>query len=146
MEAFFIARVPHEGTRHGVRGAQEFITKATEELQEARAMRGDRRPPPGAAPCPGEDDELHICINIPVLNGSTTQGHFWPSRAGRCEGPPHSYIRMPFGLPNAVATFQCRLRSIVAVQEARYHMVLAKVATALREPQERPEVQDQGNS
>ena len=68
MEACFITRFPHEGTRHGVPGAQEFITKATEELQEARAMRGDRRPPPGAAPCPGKDNKLRVCVNIPGLN------------------------------------------------------------------------------
>ena len=68
MEACFIARFPHEGTRHGVPGAKEFITKATEELQEARAMRGDRRPQPGVDPHPGEDSELRICVNIPGLD------------------------------------------------------------------------------
>ena len=68
MEACFVARFPHEGTRQGVPGAQEFITKATEELQEARAMRGDRHPPPGMAPCPGEDSELRVYVNIPGLN------------------------------------------------------------------------------
>ena len=76
MEACFSARFRQEGTRHGVPGAQEFITKATEELQEARAMRGDRRPPPGAAPCPGEDDELRVSVNIPGLNRAASQERF----------------------------------------------------------------------
>ena len=76
MEACFIARFPHEGTRYGVPGAQEFITKTTEELQEARSMHGDRRPPPGAAPCPGEDDELRIYVNISRLNRAASQEHF----------------------------------------------------------------------
>ena len=86
-EACFIARFPHEGTRHGVPGAQEFITKATEELQEARALRGDHRSPPGTAPCPGEDNELGVCVNIPGLNMATSQERFSLSRVGRCEGP-----------------------------------------------------------
>ena len=41
MEACFSAHFPHEGTRCGMPCAQEFIAKATEELQEARAMRGE---------------------------------------------------------------------------------------------------------
>ena len=52
VEACFAARFPQEGTRRGVPSAQKFITKAAEELQGARAMRGDRRPP-AAAPHPG---------------------------------------------------------------------------------------------
>ena len=136
MEACFSARFPHEDRKHRVSGAQEFITKATEELQEARAMRGDRRPPPGAAPCPGEENELHVCFNIPGLNRATVQEHFWSSHVGRCEGPPHSYVRMPFGLPNAAVTFQRHTWSIVAAQEARHHIVLAEMVTVLHEPPE----------
>ena len=114
MEACFAARFPHQGTRHEVPGAQEFITKTTKELQEARAMHGDRCPPPGAAPCPGKDDELRVCVDIPGLNRAASQERFWPSRVGRCEGPPHSYVRMPFGLPNVAAAFQHYLRSVLS--------------------------------
>ena len=130
-------------------GAQEFITKAIEKLQEARAMRGDRRPPPGEAPCPGEDSELHACINIPGLNRAASQERFWPSRVGRCEGPPHSYVCMPFGLPSMTAAFQRNLRSILATQEARHHAVLAEMETVLKElpgPPEPPEAQGPGGS
>ena len=43
MEACFVAHFPQEDTGRGVPGAQEFIAKTTQELQDARAMRGDRR-------------------------------------------------------------------------------------------------------
>lgn len=139
MEACFAARFPQRGTGRGVPGGQEFIDKATQEIQEARTIRGDRRPPPGVAPHPSEDGGLCVCIDIPGFNRAASQEHFWPSRVGRCEGPPHSYVRMPFGLPNAAVTFQRRLRSILAAQEARHHAVLAEMATVLREPPEPPE-------
>ena len=99
-----MAHFPQEDTGRGAPGAQEFITKASQELQEARAIRGDCRPP-GVAPHPGEGGELHVCIDIPRLNRATSQERFWPSRVGRCKGPPHSYVRMPFGLPSVAATF-----------------------------------------
>ena len=83
MEACFSARFRQEGIRHQVPGAQELITKATEELQEARAMRGDRRPPPGTAPSPGEDSELRVYVNIPGLNKVASQRLYWPSRVSR---------------------------------------------------------------
>ena len=67
-------------------------------------------------------------------------------RVSQCEGPPHSYVRMPFGLPSAAITFQRRLRSIMAAQEARHHAVLVEMATVLRELPEPPEVQDPGGS
>ena len=124
MEACFKARFRQEGTRHGVPGAQEFITKATEELQEARAMRGDRRPPPGAAPHPGEDGGLRGCIDYLELNRAASQERYWPSRVGQCEGPPHSYVRMPFGLPNTAITFQRRMHGALAAREARRQAVL----------------------
>ena len=146
MEACFIARFSHEGTRHGGPGAQEFIIKATEELQEAGAMRGDRRPPPGASPCPGEDNELRVYINIPGLNRAASQERFCPSRAGRCEGPPHSYVRMSCGLPSMADAFQRNLRSILATQEARHQAVLTEMVTVLHEPPEPPEVQGPGGS
>jgi len=80
-----------------VPSSQEFITKTIEELQEARAMCGDSCPR-GAAPHPGEDAGLRVCTDVPELNRATSQECFWLSRVGRCEGPPHSYVRMPFGL------------------------------------------------
>ena len=67
-------------------------------------MSGSRRLP-ATAPHPGEDGGLRICIDIPGLNRAASQERFWPSRAGRCEGPPHSYVRMPFGLPIVAAAF-----------------------------------------
>ena len=117
---------------------QEFITKTTQKLQDARAMRGDRRPQ-GAAPHPGEDAGLRVCVDVPGLNRAASQELFWPSRVGRCEGPPHSYVRMPFGLPSMAAAFQRNLQSILAGQEARHHAVLAEMETVLRRPPEPPE-------
>ena len=139
MEACFAARFPQEGTRRGTPSAQEFITKATQELQEARTIRGDRRPPPGAAPHPGEDGGLRVCIDIPGINRVASQEQFWPSRVGWYEGPPHNYVRMLFGLPSVAAAFQRNLRSILATQEARHHAVLAEMETVLEEPPEPPE-------
>ena len=91
---------------------QEFITKTTQELQDARAMRGDSRSR-GAAPHPGEDAGLRICIDVLGLNRAASQELSWPSSVGRCEGPPHSYIRMPFGLPSVASAYQHNLQSIL---------------------------------
>ena len=118
--------------------AQEFITKTTQELQDARAMRGDRRSP-GAAAHLGEDGGLRVCIDIPGLNRAASQERFWPSRVGRCEGPPHSCVRMPFGLPSVASAYQRDLRRVLAAQEARYHAVLEEMETVFREPPEPPE-------
>ena len=52
-------------------------------------MKGGRRLP-AVAPHPGEDGGLRVCIDIPGLNQATSQERLWPSRVGRCEGPPHS--------------------------------------------------------
>ena len=113
-------------------------------------MRGERHPaPPSATPAPDKGTELRACINIPGLNRAASQELFWPSRMGRCEGPPHSYVRMPFGLPSAVAAFQRNLRSILAAQEARHHAVLTEMETVLKEPPgppESPEAQGPGGS
>ena len=98
-----MARHPQEDTRRGTPSAQEFITRTTQELQDARAMRGNRRSP-GAASHPSEDAGLRVSIDILGLNRAASQEPFWPSRVGRCEGPPHNYVRMPFGLPNTAAT------------------------------------------
>ena len=138
LEACFAARFPQENTGRGAPTAQEFITKTTQELQDARAMRGDRRSP-GTAPHPGEDAGLRACIDVPGLNTAASQELFWPSHVGRCEGPPHSYVRMPFGLPNTVAAHQHLLRSILVAQEARHHAVLAEMEMVLEEPPRPPE-------
>ena len=125
---------------------QEFITKTTQELQDARAMRGDRRSP-GAAPHPGEDAELHVCIDVPGLNRAASQERFWPSRVGHYEGPPHSYARMPFGLPSVASAYQRDLRRVLVAQEARYHAVLEEMETVFMEPPELPpEAQGPGGS
>ena len=102
-------------------------------------MRGDYHLPHGVAPCPGEDNELRVCVNIPGLNRAASQERFWPSRVGRCEGPPHSYVCIPFGLPSMDAAFQRHLWSILAAQQARHHAVLAEMATVLQEPPGPPE-------
>ena len=133
MEACFAARFPQEDTGRGAPSAQEFITKTTQELQDARAMRGDRRLP-GAAPHPGEDGGLRVCIDIPGLNRAASQELFWPSRVGRCEGPPQSYVRMPFGLPNTAAAQQRLMRSILEVQMAKHRVLLEEMEMDLTEP------------
>ena len=133
-----MARFPQENTGQGVPTTQEFIPKTTQELQDARAMRGDSRSR-GAAPHPGEDGALRVCIDIPGLNRAASQERFWPSRAGRCEGPPHSYVRMPPGLPSVASAYQRSMRRVLAAQEARYHAVLAEMETVFREPPEPPE-------
>ena len=146
MEACFAARFPLEDTGRGAPNAQEFIAETTQELQDARAMRGDRRSP-GAAPHPGEDGGLRVCIDITGPNRAASQEHFSPLRMGRCEGPPHSYVRMPFCLPSMAAAFQRNLRSVLAAQEARHHAVLAEMETVLKEPPgppEPPEAQGSG--
>ena len=148
MEACFAARDPQESTGQGVPTTQEFITKTTQELQDARAMRGDRRSR-GAAPHPGKDGGLRVCIDVPGLNRAASQELFWPSRVGRCEGPPHSYVRMPFGLPKVASAFQRNLRSILVAQEARHHAVLAEMETVLKEPPgppKHPEARGPGGS
>ena len=127
---------------------QEFITKTTQELQDARAMHGGRRSP-GAASHPGEDAGLRVCIDVPGLNRAASQERFWPSRVGRCKGPPHSYVRMPFGLPSMASAYQRNMRRVLAAQEARYHAVLEEMEIVFREPPEPlepPEAQGPGGS
>ena len=101
-------------------------------------MRGDRHSL-GAAPHPGEDAGLRVCIDVPRLNRAASQEPFWPSRVGRCEGPPHHYVRMPFGLPSVSSTYERKLRRVLAAQEARHHAVLTEMETVLREPPGPPE-------
>ena len=101
-------------------------------------MSGSRRLPT-AAPHPGEDGGLRVCIDIPGLNRAASQERFWPSRVGRCEGPPHSYVRMPYGLPNAAAVCQRLMGSILEAQEARRSAVLAEMEMVREEPPSPPE-------
>ena len=101
-------------------------------------MRGNRRLH-GEAPHPGEDGGLRVCIDIPGLNRAASQECLWPSCVGRCEGPPHSYVRMPYGLPNAVAVRQRLMRSILEAQAARHSTVLAEMEMVREEPPARPE-------
>ena len=125
---------------------QEFIPKTTQELQEARAMRGHNRSQ-GAAPHLGEDAGLRVCVDVPGLNRAASQERFWPSRVGRCKGPPHSYVRMPFGLPSVASAYQRNVRQVLAAQEARFHAVLEEMETVFREPPEPlepPEAQGPG--
>ena len=124
--------------KQGRSNPQEFITKITQELQESRVMRGSHRLP-AVAPHPGEDGGLRVCIDVPGLNRAASQERLWPSRVGCCEGPPHSYVRMPLGLPNAATTHQCLLRSILEAQEVRHCAVLAEMEMALRDPSAPPE-------
>ena len=111
-------------------------------------MRAHRRLP-GVAPHPGEDGGPRICIDYPGLNQVTSQGRFWPSRLGHCEGPPHSYVFMPFGLPNAAAAHQRLMRSILEAREARHCAFLAEMEMDLEGPPgppEPPEAQGPGGS
>ena len=75
-------------------------------------MSGNRRLP-AVAPHPGEDGGLRVCIDIPGLNRAASQERLWPSRVGRCEGPPHNYVRMPYSLPNAAVVRQRLMGSIL---------------------------------
>ena len=139
VEALFRARFPGEGSRREAPGVQEFISKAIEKIQEGRVLQGDRPLSRGAAHCLVEGKGLRVCINIPGLNGAASQERFWPSRAGCYEGPPHSYVRMPFGLPSVASAYQRNMRRVLAAQEARYHAVLEEMETVFREPPEPPE-------
>ena len=101
-------------------------------------MSGSRRLP-AAAPHPGEDGGLRVCIDIPGLNRFASQERFWPSRMGHCKGPPHSYVRMPYGLPNAATVRQSLVRGILEAQEARRSVVLVEMEMVRKEPPAPPE-------
>ena len=89
-------------------------------------MRGCRRLPAVALP-PGEDGRLRVCIDVPGLNQVATMERLWPSRVGRCGGPLHSYIRMPYGLPSTVAPCQRLMRGIMEAQEDRRSAALVEM-------------------
>ena len=96
-------------------------------------MRGSHRLP-AVAPHPGEDGGLRVCIDIPGLNRAASQERLWPSRVEHCEGPPHSYVRMPYGLPNAAAAHQRLMRAILEAQEVRRAAALAEMEMVREEP------------
>ena len=149
MEARFSACFPREGVRREAPGVQEFISKAIEEIHEARVLQGDRCLPRGAAHCPDEGKEFHICINIPGLNSAASRQLIWPSRVGRCEGPPHSYVCMPFGLPGVAVVFQRCTRDALAAREARHQAILVEMEEHPQEPpgpSGPPEARHQGGS
>ena len=98
-------------------------------------MRGDGRPQ-GAAPHPGEEAGLRVCIDVVGPKRAASQERFWPSCVGRCEGPPHSYVHMPFGLPSMASAYQRNMRRVLAAQEARHHAALEEKETVFREPPE----------
>ena len=101
-------------------------------------MRGSRRLPT-LAPHLGEDGGLRVCIDIPGLNRAASQECLWPLQVGRCEGPPHSYVRMPYGLPNAAAAYQRLMRAILQAQEVRRSAALVEMEMACEEPLAPPE-------
>ena len=101
-------------------------------------MRGCRRPP-AVAPHPGEDGGLRVCVDVPGLNQVASLERLWPSRVGRCEGPTHSYVRMPYGLPSAADVYQRLMRGIAEAQEARCSAALAETKMAREEPPAPPE-------
>ena len=138
MEACFEARFPQEGVRQGGPDPQEFVSKAIQELQESRVIKGGRHLP-AVDPHPGEDGWLCVCIDIPWLNRVASLERLWPWRVGRYGGPPHSYVRMPYGLPNAAAMYQRLMRGITEAQEARCSAALAEMKMAREEPPAPPE-------
>ena len=148
LETCFKALFPQEGMRQGGPNPQEFIARNTQELQESRILPCSRRLP-AIAPHPGEDGELRVCIDVPGLNQAASQERLWPLRVGRFEGPPHNYVRMPFGFPSVASAYQRDLQCVLAAQEARYHAVLEEMETVFREPAEPlepPEAQGPGGS
>ena len=111
-------------------------------------MRGSRCLPV-LAPHPGVDGGLRVCIDIPGLNRAASQERLWPSRVGRCEGPPHSYVHMPYGLPNAAVVRQRLMRSVLEAQAVRHSAVLAEMEMVREEPPaplEPPEAPGPGGS
>ena len=101
-------------------------------------MCGNRRSS-GVAPHPGKDGGLRVYIDYPWLDRVASQERFWPSRVGRYEGPPHSYVCMPFGLPNSAAARQRLMRSILEAQVARHRAFLEEMEMDLEEPPGPPE-------
>jgi hypothetical protein len=59
-----------------------------------------------------------VCVNVPGLNRAASQDAFWPSRAGWGRGVAAEYVRMPFGLLNAGATYRRFAQLALASREA----------------------------
>ena len=138
MEACFEARFPQEGVRQGEPDPQEFVSKAIQELQESRVMKGGRRLP-AVAPHPGEDGGLRVCIDIPGLNRAASQERLWPSQVGRARVRLTATFACLIGLPNAAATYQRLMRGIMEAQEARRSAALAEMEMVREEPPAPPE-------
>ena len=134
VEGLIRARFPEEGSRREAPGVQEFISKEIKEIQEGRILQGDCRQPRGAAHCPGEGREFRVCIDMPGFNRAASQQLIWPSCVDRCEGPAHSYVRMPCGLPGAAVVFQRYMRDALAACEARHQTTLAEMEEHPQEP------------
>src|SRR3954468_4653295 len=101
-------------------------------------MRGCRHLP-AVAPHPGEDGGPRVCIDVLGLNQVASLERLWPSQVGRCVGPPHSYVRMPYGLPSTAATYQRLMRGIMETQEARRSAALVEMEMVREEPPAPPE-------
>ena len=91
----------------------------------------------GTARCKGHARPPLMRRSSPSRRGCRER--FWPSRMGCCEGPPHNYVRMPFGLPSVASAYQRNMRRVLAAQGARHHAVLEEMEMVLREPPEPPE-------
>ena len=59
--------------------------------------------------------------------------------SGTLQGPAHSYVRMPYGLPNAAAVYQCLMRAILEAQEVRRSAALVEMEMVREEPPAPPE-------
>src|SRR3954462_12193439 len=79
------------------------------------------------------------CVDVPGLNQIATTERLWPSQVGCCGGPPHSYVRMPYGLPSMAAAYQRLMRGILEAQEDRRSAALAEMEAAREEPSVPPE-------
>ena len=101
-------------------------------------MRGGGRLPV-VAPHPGEDGGLRVRIDISGLNRVASLERLWPSGVGRCGSPPHSYVRMHYGLPNAADAYQRLMRGIMEAQEARRSAALAEMEMVREEPPAPPD-------
>lgn len=119
MEACFNARPRKRGVRRQPPGAQGFVAQEMGKLQEAQAMRGERRPEclVSQAIAPGERGKVRMCVDIAGLNRAGTRGLFWPPHVSLSRGVAAGHVRMPFGLRNASETFQRLAQLVMAPRE-----------------------------
>ena len=82
------------------------------------------------------------CASVSTYQGST-ESPLWsasgPREWGAAEAHPHSYVRMPYGLPNAADTYQRLMRGITEAREAKRSAALVKMEMAREEPPAPPE-------